>query len=239
MHERKSGVLARQQRLEHQETTRTIDQGRPRCARVSVVSRWRARVRTSPCRGLKRRVVASSQFATARSSTSRTIGGRFPPIEDFPNLKEAGYLAKRRSSVSPEGGRTRATTNYARSARVSFGCRACRRSSASSWRSTRISSSFEPRGRPSSHRSASTFRTARYANDQSKQPSLDHDSKSPEPSQVALLGEAGRSLRTLRVHVLKDVRTVAVAAVCLVGVLLLGPAAGRGPRSYRDGWLPE
>jgi len=102
-----------------------------------------------------------------------------PTDRRLSQAKEAGYLAKRRSSVSPEGGRTRATTNYARSARVSFGCRACRRSSASSWRSTRISSSFEPRGRPSSHRSASTFRTARYANDQSKQPSLDHDSKSP------------------------------------------------------------
>ena|SRR6266508_1755523 len=32
---------------------------------------------------------------------------------------------------------------------------------------------------PQQHRSANTFRTARYANDQSKQPSLDHDSKSP------------------------------------------------------------
>jgi hypothetical protein len=74
----------------------------------------------------------------------------------------------------------------ARSARVSFGCRACRRSIASSWRSTRISSSFERRGRASSQTSANRFRTARYANDQSKQPSLDHDSKSADPSQVAV-----------------------------------------------------
>jgi hypothetical protein len=44
-----------------------------------------------------------------------------------------------------------------------------------------ISNSFERRGRPSSHTSANRFRTTRYTNDQSKQPSLDHD-KSDEPS---------------------------------------------------------
>src|SRR5262249_50633750 len=38
-----------------------------------------------------------------------------------------------------------------------------------------ISNSFERRGRPSSHNSASRFRTTRYTSDQSKQPSLDHD----------------------------------------------------------------
>src|SRR5262245_1678582 len=50
---------------------------------------------------------------------------------------------------------------------------ACRRKAASSWRRTRISSSFERRGRPSSHTSANRLRTTRYANDQSKQPSLE------------------------------------------------------------------
>src|SRR6266496_4939785 len=58
----------------------------------------------------------------------------------------------------------------ARSARVSFGREPCRRRIASSWRRTRISNSFERRGRPSSHTSANRFRTARYANDQSNQP---------------------------------------------------------------------
>jgi hypothetical protein len=43
--------------------------------------------------------------------------------------------------------------------------------------STRISSSFERRGRASSQTSANRFRTPRYVNDQSKQPSLDHDSR--------------------------------------------------------------
>ncbi len=61
-----------------------------------------------------------------------------------------------------------------RSVRVSFGVEACQRRIASSWRRTRISNSFERRGRPSSHTSANRFRTTRYTNDQSKQPSLDH-----------------------------------------------------------------
>src|SRR6266545_1150669 len=41
----------------------------------------------------------------------------------------------------------------ARSARVNFGREDCRRRIASSWRRTRISNSFERRGRPSSHMS--------------------------------------------------------------------------------------
>jgi hypothetical protein len=49
----------------------------------------------------------------------------------------------------------------ARSARFSFGCRACRRRIVSSWRRTRISSSFERDGRPSSQTSANKFRTTR------------------------------------------------------------------------------
>src|SRR5216683_3854714 len=65
-------------------------------------------------------------------------------------------------------------TSSARSARVSRGLEACRRRIASSWRRRRISNSFERRGRPSSHTSANRFRTTRYTNDQSKQPSLDH-----------------------------------------------------------------
>ena len=65
------------------------------------------------------------------------------------------------------------------------------RSIASSWRNTRISSSFERRGRASSQTSANRFRTARYANDQTKQPSLDDDSNA-EPSHIDLAGEPGR-----------------------------------------------
>jgi hypothetical protein len=56
-----------------------------------------------------------------------------------------------------------------------------RRRTASSWRRTRISNSFERRGRASNHTSANRFRTTRYTNDQSKQPSLNHD-KSSEPN---------------------------------------------------------
>ncbi len=42
------------------------------------------------------------------------------------------------------------------------------------------------------------FRTARYANDQSTQPSLDTDSKNAEPSQVAVGERRRTSFRTLR-----------------------------------------
>jgi len=77
-----------------------------------------------------------------------------------------------------------------RSARFNFGGRARRRNIASSWRSTRISSSFERRGRASSQTSANRFRTTRYANDQNKQPSFNHDGKRAEPSQVTVGEEA-------------------------------------------------
>jgi hypothetical protein len=46
-----------------------------------------------------------------------------------------------------------------------------------SWRSTRISSSFDRRGRDSSQTSANRFRTTRYANDQSKPALLNDDGK--------------------------------------------------------------
>ena len=58
----------------------------------------------------------------------------------------------------------------ARSARVNCGRVDCRRRITSSWRRTRISTSFERRGRPSSHTRANRFRTTRYRSDQSKQP---------------------------------------------------------------------
>jgi hypothetical protein len=67
----------------------------------------------------------------------------------------------------------------ARSARVSLGWEVCRRRIASSWRRMRISSSFERRGRASSQTSASRFRATRYANDQSRKPSLDHQQEHP------------------------------------------------------------
>src|SRR6266511_1999194 len=79
----------------------------------------------------------------------------------------------------------------ARSARVSLGRADCRRRTANSCRSTRISSSFEPRGRPSSHTSANRFRTTRYTSDQSNQPSLDHD-KSAEPTELDAPESRGR-----------------------------------------------
>src|SRR6266540_2055626 len=79
----------------------------------------------------------------------------------------------------------------ARSAGVSFGRDVCRRRIASSCRRTRISISFERRGRPSSHTSANRFRTTRYTNDQSKQPSLDHDKKD-EPSEPDARESRGR-----------------------------------------------
>jgi hypothetical protein len=46
------------------------------------------------------------------------------------------------------------------------------------------------RGRASSQTSANRFRTTRYANDQSKQPSFNHDGKRAEPSQVTVGEEA-------------------------------------------------
>ena len=85
----------------------------------------------------------------------------------------------------------------ARSARVSFGVVPCRRRIANSCRKTRISTSFERRGRASSHTSANRFRTTRYTNDQSKQPSLDHG-KRAEPSEPDAPHDPRTSLRTLR-----------------------------------------
>jgi len=82
--------------------------------------------------------------------------------------------------------RLSAATNT-RSARVSLGREARRRRIANSWRRTRISSSFERRCRPSSQTSANRFRTTRYTNDQTKQPSLDHDYEHPN---LATFGDA-------------------------------------------------
>jgi hypothetical protein len=59
---------------------------------------------------------------------------------------EAGLRSRQRERLS--------VASSARSLRVSFGCRACRRKIASSWRRMRISNSFERPGRASSHTSA-------------------------------------------------------------------------------------
>src|SRR6266542_2294591 len=148
-------------------------------------------------------------FSPARrrmsSRSERSSGGR-------PGLR-FGYVQRRamswrcqRSSVSGLNEKLAhavwwserlSDASSARSARVSFGREPCRRRIASSWRRTRISNSFERRGRPSSHTSANRFRTARYANDQSNQPSLDHG-KSAEPSEPDNSTEPRTSLRTLR-----------------------------------------
>jgi hypothetical protein len=96
-----------------------------------------------------------------------------------------------KSAQATRGSERLSAASNARSARVGFGCRVCRRSIASAWRGTTISSSFERRGRASNQTSASTFRTARYANDQSKQPSRP-DSKSAEPRWSGRGRTAGR-----------------------------------------------
>src|SRR6266545_852621 len=89
----------------------------------------------------------------------------------------------------------------ARSARVSVGRAACRRKTANSCRRMRISNSFERRGRASNHTSANRFRTTRYTNDQSKQPSLDHD-KSGEPNGPDAPTSRGRVCEPTRLVVL-------------------------------------
>jgi hypothetical protein len=99
-------------------------------------------------------------------------------------------LTRRLAHVERGSERLKAASS-ARSARVSLGRADCRRKTANSWRSTRISSSFEPRCRPSSHTSANRFRTTRYASDQSNQPSLDHD-KSAEPTELDAPESRGR-----------------------------------------------
>ncbi len=60
-----------------------------------------------------------------------------------------------------------------------------------------LTAAFERRGRPNSHTSANRFRTTRYTNDQSKQPSLDHGNRD-EPSEPDARESRGRVLRTLR-----------------------------------------
>jgi hypothetical protein len=144
---------------------------------------------------MRRYPSACSRGRGARSDNAaraRAVADR-----DTMRMRPAAAMSWRcqRSSVSgltgkpdqaARGSERLSAASSAQSARVSFGCRACRRSIVSSWRSTRILSSFERRGRASSQTSVNRFRTARYANDQSKQPSLDHDSKSAEPRQLAV-----------------------------------------------------
>src|SRR5438046_1833967 len=95
------------------------------------------------------------------------------------------------AAQAARGNERLSAASSARSARVSLGLDHCRRRIASSWRRTRISNSFERRGRPSSHTSANTFRTTRYTNDQSKQPSVEHG-KRDEPSEPAAPESDGR-----------------------------------------------
>jgi hypothetical protein len=87
--------------------------------------------------------------------------------------------------------------NSARSARVSYGRAACRRRIANSWRRTRISNSFERRGRPSSHTNANRFRTTRYTSDQSKQPPST-TTRAPNLTSPDNTRKPRTSLRTLR-----------------------------------------
>jgi hypothetical protein len=70
----------------------------------------------------------------------------------------------------------------ARSARVSRGRGDPRRSTANSWRNTKISNSFDRLERPINETSAIRLRTARYANDHSTRPSLDRLHKRAERS---------------------------------------------------------
>jgi hypothetical protein len=106
-----------------------------------------------------------------------------PPAGD-----ELAVPAKQRLRLEREGrpGRPRKRAAQRRQQRpipcVRRGLEGCRRRIASSWRRTRISNSFERRGRASSHTSANRFRTTRYRSDQSKHPSLD-DGTSAEPTE--------------------------------------------------------
>jgi hypothetical protein len=137
-----------------------------------------------PSAGSRRRDVGSPCGASARAA------GRPGLRCEYVQRRAMSWRCQRRS-VSGLIGKTvqagRASerlsdTSSARSARVSLGRDICRRRIASSCPRTRISISFERRDRPSSHTSANRFRTTRSTNDQSKQPSLDHD-KSDEPSE--------------------------------------------------------
>jgi TfoX N-terminal domain len=147
----------------------------------------------------------SSARRTISSRSERSIGGRPGARCAYVHRRPTSWRCQR-SSVSGltekpaqavRGSEQLSDANSVRSARVSFGRDVCRRRIASSCRRTRISSSFERRGRPSSHTSANRLRTTRYTNDQSKQPSLDHG-KSAEPSEPRRSGEPRTSLRTLR-----------------------------------------
>jgi hypothetical protein len=121
-------------------------------------------------------------FSRARrrinSRRERSSGGR-PAFRWAYVQRRATSWRCQRSSVSGLTARfvqaVRGTTrlsaaNSARSARVRLGRPACRRSTASSCRRSRISNSFERRGRASNHTSANRFRTMRYTNVHSKQP---------------------------------------------------------------------
>jgi hypothetical protein len=105
------------------------------------------------------------QRATSRRCQRSSVSGLTP------KLAQAARGSERLSAAS-----------NARSAPVSVGRAACRRRIPSSWRRTRISSSFERRGRASNQTNANRSRTTRYTNDQSKQASLEHDQRA-EPTE--------------------------------------------------------
>ncbi len=156
-------------------------------------------IRVSPVRVLP----SETKDQLAERGLERRSPG--PPVRVSPPAgDQLAVPAKQRIWLEREGRPRRlgserlSDASSARSARVGIGLDACRRRIASSWRRTRISNSFERRGRPSSHTRANKFRTTRYTNDQSKQqPSLDHG-KSAEPSEPDNSREPRTSLRTLR-----------------------------------------
>jgi hypothetical protein len=81
--------------------------------------------------------------------------------------------------------------NSARSAHVGFSWPACRRRIANSCLSIKISSSFDRRGRASSHTSANTLRTTRYTNDHSEhEPPLKTARAPTPPSAASTLAES-------------------------------------------------
>ena len=119
------------------------------------------------------RVLAGRRRISSRSE--RPIRGR-PAFRCAYVQRRATSWRCQRSSVSGlttrfardvRGTARLSAANSARSARVSLGRPARRRSTAR--RRSRISSSFERRGRASNHTSANRFRAIRYANVQSKQ----------------------------------------------------------------------
>ena len=131
--------------------------------------------------------------------SERSSGGRPGGRCEYVHRRAMSWLCQR-SSVSGlnrktvqagRGSERLSAVNSARSAGASFGRGAWRRRIASSRRRTRISASFERRGRPSSHTSANRFRATRYTNDQSSSPPST-TTKNTEPSELDARESRGR-----------------------------------------------